>query len=67
LRVLVASVAMICLVQYLNSSTEHWFMMDLGQRVANLSLLVVTGIGSYFVIIMLLGLNIKQVIRAPKT
>ena len=67
LRVLVASVAMICLVQYLNSSTEHWFMMGLWQRVANLSLLVVTGIGSYFVIIMLLGLNIKQVIKAPKT
>jgi len=67
LRVALASVAMIFLVQYLNSATEQWFVMDLWQRVANLSVLVATGIGSYFVIIMLLGLNIKSVIKAPKT
>ena len=65
LRVLLASLAMIFLVHYLNSSTEQWFVMDLWQRVTNLAVLVAAGIGSYFVIIMMLGLNIKTIIKAP--
>lgn len=65
-RVISASVAMIALVMFINQPTEHWFELNVWQRCGLLAQLVLLGLGSYFVVLWLLGFRFASALRAPK-
>ena len=64
-RVMIANVVMIALVLYLNVPTLQWFDMDLFARCWLLAKLVAVGVGAYFIVLILTGMNLKRVLRAP--
>lgn len=65
LRVVLASVVMILLVETVNQPSLDWLQMALWPRVALLTQLVLLGLGSYFVMLLLLGVKLRHVLRAP--
>lgn len=65
IRVLVASFTMIALVWHFNQSTDQWMAMALWARVALLTQLVLLGLCSYFVMLLVLGVKLKRVLKAP--
>ena len=67
LRIMLANILMIALIYWLNPPTLEWFEMTLWQRCAELSLLVVLGLASYFVVLLGSGLNLKAMLRGAKS
>ena len=64
-RVMIANIVMIALVLYLNVPTLQWFGMDLFARCWLLAKLVAAGVGAYFIVLILTGMNLKRVLRTP--
>jgi putative peptidoglycan lipid II flippase len=62
IRILVANVVMVVLIQYLNVPIEQWFEMSVLTRCWQLGLLVVVGVASYFLVLVLSGLNLKKLV-----
>jgi putative peptidoglycan lipid II flippase len=62
LRILLANAVMIALIFWLQIPIENWFAMDVWERVSELSLLVTFGVGTYFIVLILSGLNLKRVL-----
>ena len=65
LRVLISSACMILMVQIINPSAESWMAMGLWERVESLSLIVPLGVFSYFALLLILGVNLRKVLKAP--
>lgn len=66
IRIVLASVLMIALVAYFNQPTQVWFEMSLVERCFLLAQLVLTGLGSYFIMLRLLGFRYTQILKAPR-
>lgn len=67
LRILLANGLMISLVYYLNPGTLEWFDMSAWARAGQLSLLVFAGVGLYFGVLILSGMNIKALLKGTKS
>lgn len=65
-RILFANSLMIALVYYLNPATLEWFDMTVWERSGQLSLLVVSGIGLYFLALILSGIRLKALLKGIK-
>jgi putative peptidoglycan lipid II flippase len=65
-RILFANSLMIALVYYLNPATLAWFDMTVWERSGQLSLLVVSGIGLYFLALILSGIRLKALLKGIK-
>ncbi|MCH2158901.1 MAG: murein biosynthesis integral membrane protein MurJ [Oleiphilaceae bacterium] len=63
IRLLGAVVAMVLVVSYLNSPTQEWLVWDVWQRISTIGLLVICGIFSYFIVLLCLGLNLKNMLK----
>ncbi len=64
LRVFVAVIVMIAVVNWINVETEIWFGMAMLERVWHLSLLVMVGVAVYFACLLLMKMNLKQFVRS---
>ena len=62
LRILLANAVMVALIYWLQVPTESWFIMDVWTRVGSLMELVVYGVLTYFAVLLMSGLNLKQMI-----
>tara|TARA_R110001592_G_scaffold66678_2_gene204849 strand:+ start:14948 stop:16579 length:1632 start_codon:yes stop_codon:yes gene_type:complete len=67
LRILLANALMVALIYYLNPSTLEWFDMSAWARGGQLSVLVFAGVGLYFGVLMLSGMNLKALLRGAKS
>jgi putative peptidoglycan lipid II flippase len=67
LRILLANALMIALVYYLNPGTLEWFDMSAWARAGQLSLLVFAGVGLYFAVLILSGMNLKALLKGTKS
>ncbi len=66
LRVFLANSLMIALVYYLNPVTNDWFDMTALERSAQLGFLVFSGVGLYFLTLLLSGMNLKSLLKGVK-
>lgn len=57
LRLLLANAALAALLLRLSPVSEHWFAMDVWQRVAEMAMLVVAGLAVYALVMLILGLR----------
>jgi putative peptidoglycan lipid II flippase len=62
LRILLANGVMVILIYWLQVPTESWFEMDVWSRVSALSQLVAYGVFTYFAVLLLSGLNLRQML-----
>lgn len=66
LRILLANSLMIAVVYYLNPTTLMWFDMTVWERSGQLALLVFTGVGLYFLALILSGMKLKALLKGIK-
>tara|TARA_R110001599_G_scaffold55327_1_gene153120 strand:+ start:4108 stop:5733 length:1626 start_codon:yes stop_codon:yes gene_type:complete len=66
LRILLANGLMIGLVYYLNPTTPEWFDMTVWERSGQLALLVFSGVGLYFLALILSGMKLKALLKGIK-
>lgn len=66
LRIMLANALMIALVYFLNPPTLEWFDMSILQRASHLGVLVVSGVGLYFLALLLSGMNLKALLKGIK-
>ena len=66
LRVLLANSLMIAFVYYMNPVTSDWFNMSALERSAQLGILVFSGVGLYFLALLLSGMNLKSLLKGVK-
>jgi putative peptidoglycan lipid II flippase len=62
LRILLANVVMVALICWLQIPIESWFEMGVWARVSALTQLVVFGVSTYFIVLLLSGLNLKRML-----
>ncbi len=65
-RVALSVLAMSSALIYLNQPPEVWHLWSLSQRIGNLTILVATGVFSYFLGLLLLGIRPKQLLLGPR-
>ncbi|KZY83637.1 hypothetical protein A3740_23285 [Oleiphilus sp. HI0068] len=63
LRIVVAVVAMVLAVSWMNVETEIWFDMSVWERITKLLALVVVGIVSYFIVLLLSGMKLRALVK----
>ncbi|WP_156498580.1 murein biosynthesis integral membrane protein MurJ, partial [Oleiphilus sp. HI0079] len=63
LKLVVACSVMLGLVFWLNEPTQTWFAWGLLQRIQHLALMVGVAIMAYFVVLLLLGVNLKALLQ----
>jgi len=63
IKLICASGAMLGVVFWLNSPTESWFVWSVAERISQIALLVVAGGVTYFLALLLLGLNLKALLK----
>lgn len=63
LKLVFACLAMVSLVLWLNEATQIWFEWGMFQRIQHLALMVGAGIAVYFVSLLVLGVNLKALLR----
>ena len=67
LRIMLANGVMIALVYYMNPATLEWFDMSVWQRSGWLAALVFAGVASYFIVLLLSGMKLKELLRGVKS
>lgn len=63
LQLILACSAMVALIWWLNEPTQTWFAWDMLQRIQHLAIMVVVGIAAYFIVLLLVGVNLKSLLR----
>ena len=66
IRMMIANGFMIAVVYYLNPSTPEWFLMPVWERSGWLTLLVFSGVATYFLALLLSGMKLKAMLRGVK-
>ena len=62
-KLVFACLAMVALVFWLNEPTQSWFEWGMMQRIQHLALMVGAGIVVYFISLLVLGVNLKALLR----
>ncbi|KZY87387.1 hypothetical protein A3742_27220 [Oleiphilus sp. HI0071] len=62
-KLVVACSVMLGLVFWLNEPTQTWFAWGLLQRIQHLALMVGAAIMAYFLMLLLLGVNLKALLQ----
>jgi len=65
LRIMLANIALVLLIFWLNEPTLNWFEKDVLARCWALGQLVAYGVGIYFIVLLGSGLNLKRMLSGP--
>ena len=63
LRIILACIVLVVLIDWLQVPTQSWFLMGVWERVSALAQLVVFGVVAYFMTLVLSGLNLKKMLQ----
>jgi len=66
LRIVLANIALVLLIFWLNEPTLNWFEKDVLARCWALGQLVAYGVGIYFIVLLGSGLNLKRMLSGPR-
>ena len=62
LRVIIASVVMAALLFWGAGNLSNWLQWDLWERIGQLLLWVTLGAGAYFIVLMMVGVRLKELV-----